>query len=143
MDQRKGGRIMVNLFSEKAKSDFRERFWKKVKKGAPEDCWNWNGATSRGYGIMSTRHNHAPAKAYRVSWYLHFGPIPEGMVIRHKCDNPACVNPSHLEIGSQKDNVQDTVARGRLNPLSSLNLRPGHKGYYGAGPLSRKENCNG
>lgn len=134
---------MVNLFSQKAKSDFRERFWKKVKKGSPDECWEWTGAKAFGYGIMSTKHNHAPAKANRVSWFLHFGTIPEGMVIRHKCDNPTCVNPNHLEIGTQKDNVRDTVTRGRLNPLSLLNLRPGHKGCYGAGTLSRKEICNG
>ena len=75
-------------------------------------------------------------KAHRVSYEMANGPIPDGLIIRHKCDNPNCVNPKHLESGTQKDNMLDASFRGRINPKSLLNLRPGEKGVYGAGTKS-------
>jgi hypothetical protein len=121
------------------------RFWAKVAKTGPEDCWNWIGAKdNHGYGIIAdTKRRPAPLKAPRVSWELHFGAPATGLVVRHKCDNPGCVNPNHLEIGTQRDNARDTAKRGRLNPVSQLNLRPGSPGYHGAGPVSRKEGADG
>lgn len=117
-----------------------DRFWPKVSRGSPYECWEWLGTRDRaGYGRMSTRRGQAPVRAHRVSWELHYGAIPDGMVVRHKCDNPACVNPAHLLIGTYRQNMADAVERGRLNPKSQLNLRPGAPGFHGAGPLSRKE----
>lgn len=86
-------------------------------------CWIWTGALDgRGYGQMATTNGKSPKKAHRVSYELFNGAIPDGLVVRHKCDIPCCVNPWHLEIGTQKDNMQDASARGRLNPISLLNL---------------------
>jgi len=74
-------------------------------------CWEWQGALSYGYGMIM--RNRQRLRVHRVSYELWCKPIPDGMVIRHSCDNPCCVNPSHLEPGTQAENVQDTVSRGR------------------------------
>lgn len=80
-----------------------------------EGCWNWIGGDS-GNG----RGRFAPKKgvwvyAARYSYALTNGPIPNGLVVRHKCDNARCVRPEHLEIGTQRDNVMDAVRRGRFH----------------------------
>lgn len=91
------------------------RFWSKVRIAAPEDCWEWNGALRNGYG-----HAWVDMKlqyAHRVSWSWANGPIPSGMHILHRCDNPRCVNPGHLFIGTNNDNIADRISKGRgTNP---------------------------
>ena len=117
-----------------------DRFMEKIEFIPPCDCWFWSGAQDgKGYGLMSTKFKQSPIKAHRVSYELFNGIISDKLVVRHKCDIPSCVNPNHLEIGTQKENVLDTVKRNRLNPLSLLNLHPGEKGIYGAGTKSNKE----
>ncbi len=75
-------------------------------------CWLWQGSlTSDGYGRFWLIDRHV--RAHRASYELRYGPIPEGMVVRHKCDVPQCVNPDHLELGTQADNNRDIVTRGR------------------------------
>jgi hypothetical protein len=79
---------------------------------AENGCWEWvGGRASGGYGGFCV--NGKTQKAHRVSYEAYKGKIPKGMVVRHTCDNPACINPDHLIIGTQKDNVADREARGR------------------------------
>jgi hypothetical protein len=89
----------------------RDRFWASVKKD-PRSCWEWQGhCKSGGYGYVRWR---GPQQlAHRVAWELEVGPIPEGLRVLHKCDNPPCVRPDHLFLGTQADNVADMVAKGR------------------------------
>lgn len=80
---------------------------------APNGCWVWTAATSgKGYGRYGVAGNRT-ALAHRVSWELTHGPIPNGALVLHNCDNPPCVNPDHLRLGSFKDNYDDMVSRGR------------------------------
>lgn len=89
------------------------RFWGKVDKSG--ECWVWvAGKSSQGYGqIAAGRRGSKMLKAHRVSWELHFGEIPDGVCVLHKCDNPACVRPGHLFLGTQQDNVTDMMQKGR------------------------------
>jgi hypothetical protein len=89
-----------------------ERFWEKVDKTA--DCWVWTHSTfSGGYGQAFTGPGKRCSQAHRVSWEMHNGPIPPALHVLHKCDNPRCVNPSHLFLGTNQDNIADKVAKGR------------------------------
>lgn len=75
-------------------------------------CWEWQGANTRGYGTIM--RGRKLIRVHRLSYELWCGAIPEGMVMRHKCDNPCCVNPNHLVSGTQAENLQDIRDRGRF-----------------------------
>jgi hypothetical protein len=96
------------------------RFWDKVDKNGPipvhcpelGNCWVWKRAKNEhGYGDFRTFGDHD--KAHRVAWQIKHGGITKKVFVLHKCDNPACVNPSHLFTGTQKDNIQDMIRKGR------------------------------
>lgn len=95
-----------------------ERFWEKVDKASsPDGCWLWTGARSAfGHGHfqpVTTGPNRSPVPAHRWSFEELVGPVPSGAIVMHRCDNPPCVNPAHLRVGTQADNIRDCVSKGR------------------------------
>lgn len=99
-------------------SDYeRRRFWSKVDVRRPGECWPWEGATQRrNYGAFWDSARGALVSAHRKAWELEHGlAVPDDLVVMHRCDSPSCVNPSHLVLGSQGDNVRDCVKKGRGN----------------------------
>lgn len=106
------------------------RFWNKVKKS--EGCWEWQASTRAGYGVIKIEGKNL--SAHRVSYEMHNGKIPDGMVICHACDNRLCVNPNHLFIGTQRDNVVDSFLKGRRVAPEGRRFIKGHS------PANRKLN---
>jgi hypothetical protein len=89
-----------------------ERFWSKVAIAGPDECWEWTASrTTFGYGQINI--DHKPQRAHRVAWELAHGPIPDGLCVLHSCDNPPCVNPAHLRIGTDAENIVDMWSRER------------------------------
>lgn len=92
-------------------SAIEERFWRYVDKAGPDECWVWTGAKAGEYGRVSVKG--VGFGAHRISYEMAKGPIPPGFIILHSCDNPPCVNPSHLRVGTHTDNVHDMLEKGR------------------------------
>ena len=88
-----------------------ERFWEKVDTSG--ECWEWQGGYSGKPKYPQMRIEGKLCKAHRVAYTLANGPIPDGLLVRHTCDNRKCVKPDHLIVGTTADNVADRVARGR------------------------------
>lgn len=120
---------MEDLQFKKEKDE--KRFWAKIKVLGENDCWNWIAKKDKdGYGRFYL--NKKQVGAHRVSYFLFFGKINEGMLICHKCNNASCVNPNHLYEGTSQENVKDSVlagtcyftnARGEKCPNSKLKLK--------------------
>ena len=91
---------------------------------AENGCWEWTSTTKNGYGVFESSGISMPALkskkrgAHQVSYEAYHGVIPSGLVVRHTCDNPLCVNPDHLILGTQADNVADREARGRRKDIN-------------------------
>lgn len=111
--------------------EIQDRFWTRVEKRGPDECWAWGGTVNGkdGYGIIGgllhgKRYAEAGKKllAHRISWIMHNGDFPDeapddyhGWVVLHTCDNPRCVNPGHLRLGTQRNNVDDMHQKARAN----------------------------
>jgi hypothetical protein len=97
-----------------------ERFLARTPISTEDACWRWTGLhDADGYGTL--HYEGRMHGAHRIAYALYRGEIPKGIVVRHKCDVRDCVNPSHLELGTQIDNIMDMVKRGRHKPMSGEN----------------------
>lgn len=102
-----------------------ERFALKINVLNPNGCWLWEGSkTKNGYGQISTSREAGPEYAHRVSWKIHFGPIPDDKIVCHDCpgprDNKDCVNPIHLYLGTYFDNTMDAIFKeGKIVQLKA------------------------
>ncbi len=89
-----------------------DRFWSKVEKS--EGCWLWVGHRNKaGYGKLRNGSQHKYLLAHRASWLLAHGELPDELLVCHKCDNPPCVRPDHLFLGTDADNQRDMMRKGR------------------------------
>jgi len=105
-----------------------QRFWEKVDIGHPDDCWEWQATRRRGgYGGFAVTSNEIE-QAHRVAYSMSKGPIPDGLLVCHSCDNPPCCNPDHLWLGTNQDNTRDAIEKGRMM-------------YVGRGQTG-EQNCN-
>jgi hypothetical protein len=114
------GQPLRFIHTHHARVPLSERFWQKVARGDDHECWLWQASADRhGYGQIIAGAYHTgsqprPLKAHRVAWELTYGPIPDGLWVLHRCDNPPCVNPAHLFLGTQTDNMRDAATKERI-----------------------------
>lgn len=120
-------------------------FWDHVAVCGPDDCWEWTGTCfTNGYGRATV--DRRSVGAHRRAYELSVGPIPAGLKVLHTCDNPPCVNPSHLFAGTTKDNAEDMVTKGRsargarnANAILTDDAVRDIRARYAAGGVTQKE----
>lgn len=118
-----------------------DRLWMRVDRDGPTMphmdtcCWIWTGSVSnpaKGYGALSSGKQKGTIgrakaiSAHRAAWVVTFGPVPDGLQVLHRCDNPPCCNPAHLWLGTNMDNVLDKVAKGRDQNQRKTHCMRGH-----------------
>ena len=107
--------------------EYAKRFSRRLRIAGRDECWIWTGATSRGYGACSDPFRpDENARAHRVAWLLCRGPLLEGSVVAHACDNRRCCNPRHLVACSQGENLRDMVRKGRHASQRKTHCPAGH-----------------
>lgn len=122
-----------------ARRTLKERFQEKVQLPEGEGCWLWIGARdAKGYGMIGSGHGGPNLRAHRASWELHYGSIPPELQVCHHCDNPSCVRPDHLFLGTRSDNLQDASRKGRLNFQKDPTKRP-RGSRHGAAKLNESQ----
>jgi hypothetical protein len=120
-------------------STFPDRFWAKVDRRAPDECWPWLASTlPSGYGQI--RRGSTTAYAHRVAYELERGPIPYGLVLDHHCRTPACVNPAHLEPVTHRENCARGMAPGQILARAGVCKR-GHQLRPGRHPCGKRHAC--
>lgn len=127
---------VLPLFTMKPKTrQTKESFLKKLRI-KDSGCWDFKGAiNATGYGVVG--FNGKVMQAHRLSWFLHNGEIPDGLLVCHRCDNRRCCNPDHLFIGTHKDNTQDMILKGRRSALNAKRSTCRRMGHNTSSPDSR------
>lgn len=101
----------------------KDRLWLYIEPEPNSGCWLWTGTIVNGYGTL-TLNRKTGQKAHRTSYEAYKGEIPEGMHVLHKCDVRCCINPDHLFLGTNADNVADKVAKGRQAVMQRTRYSP-------------------
>lgn len=123
--------------------EFVDRFWARVDRSG--ECWEWTaGRTNRGYGVLTAPRHGRRILAHRYSAALHFGMFDRRLVVCHHCDNPPCVRPEHLFLGTRLDNAMDMISKGRQHNQRRTHCIRGHE-YAGENlylnPTNGRRDC--